>query len=86
MPGGYNAEAIDIWAEGVRFPAVKLYDRGVERRDITYLLKVNNRTPTFIGDLRAQVGAAQLGVKRLKEMIARYGVPAVKAAVDHSIT
>ncbi len=85
MPGGYNAEAIDIWAEGVRFPALKLYDRGAERRDLTYLLKVNNRTPTFIGDLRAQVGAAQLGVKRLKQIIARYGVPAVKAAVDHSI-
>ena len=85
MPGGYNAEAIDIWAEGVRFPAVKLYDRGVERRDITYMMRVNNRTPTFIGDLRAQVGAAQLGVRRLKELIQRYGVGAVRAAVDHSI-
>jgi N-methylhydantoinase B len=85
MPGGYNAEAIDIWAEGVRFPAVKLYDRGVERRDIMYLLQVNNRTPTFMGDLRAQVGAAQLGVKRLKSIIDRYGVDAMRAAVDHSI-
>jgi N-methylhydantoinase B len=85
MPGGYNAEAIDIWAEGVRFPAVKLYDRGVERRDITYLLKVNNRTPTFIGDLRAQVGAAQLGARRLAEIVGRYGVEAVQAACRHSI-
>jgi len=85
MPGGYNAEAVDIWAEGVRFPAVKLFDRGRERRDVTYLLRVNNRTPTFVGDLRAQVGAAQLGVKRLKDVIARYGVAAVRAAVDHSI-
>jgi len=85
MPGGYNAEAIDIWAEGVRFPAVKLYDRGVERRDITYMMKVNNRTPTFLGDLRAQVGAAQLGVRRLKQIIERHGLPEVKAAVDHSI-
>jgi N-methylhydantoinase B len=85
MPGGYNAEAIDIWAEGVRFPAVKLYDRGVERRDVTYMMKVNNRTPTFIGDLRAQVGAAQLGVRRLKEIIERHGRENVKAAVDHSI-
>ncbi|MGH0032274.1 MAG: hydantoinase B/oxoprolinase family protein [Myxococcota bacterium] len=85
MPGGYNAEAIDIWAEGVRFPAVKLYDRGVERRDVTYMMQVNNRTPTFVGDLRAQVGAAQLGVRRLKEIVARHGVADVKAAVDHSI-
>jgi N-methylhydantoinase B len=85
MPGGYNAEAIDIWAEGVRFPVVKLYDRGVERRDITYLMKVNNRTPTFIGDLRAQVGAAQLGARRLTEIVGRYGVEAVRAACRHSI-
>src|SRR6059036_2229435 len=85
MPGGYNAEAIDIWAEGVRFPAVKLYDRGVERRDITYFMKVNNRTPTFIGDLRSQVGAAQLGAKRLAEIVERYGAEAVQAACRHSI-
>jgi N-methylhydantoinase B len=85
MPGGYNAEAIDIWAEGVRFPAVKVVDRGRERRDVLYMMKVNNRTPTFIGDLRAQIGAAQIGVRRLKEIIARHGVEAVRHAVDHAI-
>jgi N-methylhydantoinase B len=85
MPGGYNAEALDIWAEGVRYPAVKLYDRGVERRDVTYMMKVNNRTPTFVGDLRAQVGAAQLGVRRLSEIVERFGLDAVRASVEHSI-
>ncbi len=85
MPGGYNAEAIDIWAEGVRFPAIKVYDKGVERRDIMYMLRTNNRTPSFIGDIRAQIGAAQLGAKRLGEIIARYGVAGVRGAVDHSI-
>jgi N-methylhydantoinase B len=85
VPGGYNAEALDIWAEGVRFPAVKVFDRGVERRDVLYMMKVNNRTPTFIGDIRAQIGAAQLGAKRLAEIIDRYGVGAVRGAADHSI-
>src|SRR5512134_1707164 len=85
MPGGYNAEALDIWAEGVRFPAVKVHDRGRERRDVVYMMAVNNRTPTFLGDLRAQIGAAQLGVRRLREIVARWGVPTVRAAVDHSI-
>ncbi len=61
MPGGYNVDAHDIWAEGVRFPALKIFEKGVERRDVTYFMRVNNRTPTFIGDLRAQIGAAQLG-------------------------
>ncbi len=85
MPGGYNAEAIDIWAEGVRFPAVKVYERGEERRDVLYMMKVNNRTPSFMGDLRAQIGAAQIGVRRLGEIVERYGADAVRGAVDHSI-
>jgi len=85
MPGGYNVEALDIWAEGVRFPAVKVYERGVERRDISYFMKVNNRTPTFMGDLRAQVGAAQLGVRRLKDVLAKFGPETVGAAVEHMI-
>jgi len=85
MPGGYNVEALDIWAEGVRFPAVKVFDRGVERRDVIYMMAANNRTPSFVGDLRAQVGAAQLGARHLAELVERFGVDAVKAAVDHSI-
>ncbi len=85
MPGGYNADALDIWAEGVRFPVLKLYERGVERRDLVYFMKVNNRTPTFLGDLRAQVGAAQLGVRRLKEVLARWGTATVLDAVEYMI-
>jgi N-methylhydantoinase B len=80
-PGGYNVNAPDIWAEGVRFPAVKILERGEKRRDVEYMMAANNRTPTFLGDLRAQVGAAQLGVQRLKEVLARFGTPAVEAAV-----
>jgi N-methylhydantoinase B len=85
MPGGYNVDARDIWAEGVRFPAVKIFEKGVERKDITYFMKVNNRTPTFVGDLRAQVGAAQLGARRLKDVIARHGVAAVRGAAQYMI-
>lgn len=85
MPGGYNVDARDIWAEGVRFPAVKVYERGVERRDVVYMMQVNNRTPTFIGDLRAQIGAAQLGVRRLQELLHRYGTATVRRAVDSLI-
>src|SRR6058998_102754 len=85
MPGGYNADAPDIWAEGVRFPALKLWERGVERRDLTYFMRVNSRTPTFAGDLRAQVGAAQLGVRRLQEVLARHGTATVRRAVEDMI-
>ena len=66
-PGGYNVTANDIWGEGVRFPAVKIYEKGVERKDITYFMKVNNRTPTFLGDLRAR-SAPPNSAHRLSEI------------------
>jgi N-methylhydantoinase B len=85
VPGGYNITANDIWGEGVRWPVVKVVDRGVERRDVLYALQVNNRIPSYIGDLRAQIGSAQLGARRLGEIIDRYGATTVEASVDAMI-
>ena len=47
VPGGYNVTATDIWGEGVRWPVVKVIDRGVERRDVLYALQANNRIPSL---------------------------------------
>ncbi|HEX7096107.1 MAG TPA: hydantoinase B/oxoprolinase family protein, partial [Acidimicrobiales bacterium] len=85
VPGGYNVTAGDIWGEGVRWPAVKVIDRGVERRDVLYALQANHRLPDYIGDLRAQIGAAQLGARRLGEIIDRYGAVSVEESVDYMI-
>jgi N-methylhydantoinase B len=85
VPGGYNVTATDIWGEGARWPAVKVIDRGVERRDVLYAMQANNRLPDYIGDLRAQIGAAQLAVRRLGEVIGRYGTDTVAASVDAMI-
>ncbi|MGH9015759.1 MAG: hydantoinase B/oxoprolinase family protein [Acidimicrobiia bacterium] len=85
VPGGYNVTAGDIWGEGARWPAVKVIDRGVERRDVLYAMQANNRLPDYIGDLRAQIGAAQLAAKRLGEMLDRYGAATVEEAVDYMI-
>src|SRR5947199_9587919 len=73
VPGGYNVTANDIWGEGARWPFVKVIDRGVERRDVLYALQANNRLPDYIGDLRAQIGAAALAAIRLGDIIDRYG-------------
>src|SRR6185295_12040334 len=85
VPGGYNVTANDIWGEGVRWPVVKVVDRGVERRDVMYALQINNRIPSYIGDLHAQIGSAQLGVKHLSEIIERYGAATVEGSVDAMI-
>ena len=85
VPGGYNVTANDIWGEGVRWPVVKVVDRGEERRDILYALQANNRLPDYIGDLRAQIGAAQLAAIRLGDIIDRYGTRTVEESVDYMI-
>src|SRR3954468_15679442 len=85
VPGGYNVTASDIWGEGVRWPVVKVIDRGIERRDVLYALQANNRIPDYIRDLHAQIGAAQLGVQRLSEMLDHHGTPRVEEAVDYMI-
>jgi N-methylhydantoinase B len=85
VPGGYNVTANDIWGEGVRWPVVKVVDRGEERRDVLYALQANNRIPDYIGDLRAQIGAAQLAVKRLGTLLDRFGTGIVEQSVDHMI-
>src|SRR5947199_4702166 len=81
VPGGYNVTAADIWGEGVRWPVVKVIDRGVERRDVLYALQVNNRIPSYIGDLRAQIGAAQLATQRLGVIVERCGATAVEKSL-----
>ncbi len=85
VPGGYNVTANDVWGEGVRWPAIKVIDRGVERRDVLYALAANNRIPDYIGDLRAQIGAAQLACGRLGELLDRWTVPVVEESIDYMI-
>jgi N-methylhydantoinase B len=85
LAGGYNVYAKDIWSEGTRYPLLKIIEAGRERRDVVLTMRANNRLPGFIGDLRAQVGAAQLGAARLGEVIATYGADTVRAAVDWTI-
>src|SRR5436305_5570721 len=85
VPGGYNVTANDIWGEGVRWPVVKVIDRGVERRDVLYALQANNRLPDYIGDLRAQIGAAQIAALRLGDIVDRYSTRTIEAAVDSMI-
>jgi N-methylhydantoinase B len=85
VPGGYNVTANDLWGEGVRWPVLKVVDQGRERRDVLYALAANNRLPDYLGDIRAQIGAAQLAAARLGELLDRWGAPTVEQSVDYMI-
>src|SRR4051812_38567153 len=81
--GGSPAAATDIYCEGLRIPTVRLYRAGEVNQDVMDLFLLNCRVPhERQGDLRAQVGACQGGLKRLDELFAKYGVDAVMTAKE----
>lgn len=81
-PGSVSPAASDIWQEGLRLPAVKLFENGDPIAPLMAVLKANSRTPEYLeGDLWAGIAAARIGEKRLQEMARKYGVDTVLEAI-----
>lgn len=86
VPGGYNPGATDIWQEGLRLPPIRIFDRGRPRADILRMLEINNREPTFLGDLHAMMGSVRVGERSLAELLGRYGLQTIRGAVEAAIS
>jgi N-methylhydantoinase B len=83
VPGSYNMNAREIYAEGLRIPPIKLVDRGVMRDDILGLILANLRTnENQAGDIRAQLGAVGVAERRLLALCRKYGLPTIEGATD----
>ena len=67
-------EAIDAYAEGLQFKAIKVYDRGVKNEMVWQIVRDNIRASDLVvGDMDAQVAAARIGAERMAELVERYG-------------
>jgi N-methylhydantoinase B len=83
VPGGFSAKATEVEQEGLRLPPVKLFKRGIMDREIYAIICSNIRVADQrIGDIKAQASALKVGAQRLRELIARHGVPNVQAAIQ----
>lgn len=82
VPAGYNPDAKEIYAEGLRIPPVKLWDKGQRREDVINLLHSNMRSRRDQeGDLNAQYGACRVGERNLLNLLDKYGLETVQAAI-----
>lgn len=82
VPAGYNPDAKEIYAEGLRIPPVKLWDKGQRREDVINLLLTNMRARRDQeGDLNAQYGACRVGERNLLALLDKYGVEQVQACI-----
>ena len=75
VPGGVAGGLTEIYQEGLRIPFVKLYRAGKEDEQIFNFISANIRIPEkTIEDFRAQAATTFVGVKRVKELVQKYGV------------
>jgi N-methylhydantoinase B len=83
VPGGMPTISTEIFQEGIRIPPVKLRKRGVVDEEIMGIITTNVRTNyETIGDFQAQLAANNVGERRIKEIITKYGADMVRFYMD----
>ncbi len=83
VPGNYNPGARDAFQEAFVLPPVRLARAGEVNADIVDILMRNTRLPLSAeGDLAGQMGALDLGVRRMDELLDAYAPATVAAAFD----
>ncbi len=83
VAGGYNPRATEIWQESLRITPVKLYEKGVKRRDVWDLVFGNIRFPIVMEDIQAAMGGCAVGERELLKLYKRYGQPRFEAHLRH---
>ncbi|WP_087719296.1 hydantoinase B/oxoprolinase family protein [Salinicola salarius] len=76
----------DVYAEGMLFAGLKLYEKGVKNEGLEKMITANSRAAQqLMRDIEAQVASAQLGVKRFKQLLDKYGKDRTFTAIDQLI-
>ena len=83
VPAGYNPNAKEIYAECLRIPPVKIWDKGKPRNDVLNMIFTNMRARRDQeGDFNALIGACQVGERNLLAMIDKYGQKTVDICIN----
>jgi N-methylhydantoinase B len=76
VPGSAACDNTEIFQEGLRIPALKLYERGHANETIFQILEKNVRIPVvMLGDLEASIAACRSGEEGLLRLADQYGAP-----------
>jgi len=74
-------DALDAYAEGLQFKAIKVYECGRKIEPVWQLLRDNIRVSDLVvGDMEAQIAAARIGAERLQDLVRQYGLETFQAA------
>jgi N-methylhydantoinase B len=74
-------DAVDTYAEGLQFKAIKVYDEGRKNEAVWHILRANIRAQELVvGDMEAQIESARIGAARFLELVGHHGLAATTAA------
>jgi N-methylhydantoinase B len=80
-PGSISSDATDIFQEGIIIPPTKLIDAGTVNEAALEIFHRNSRYPEQSrGDTSALMAAVDLGVRRVSELLQRFGAEVMAAA------
>ena len=76
-------DATEIYQEALRLPPIRLYRAGELQNEILEVVLLNVRdSDNREGDIRAQVGSVEVGIRRMQELMERYGVDTLRLAME----
>src|SRR3984957_13287840 len=89
VPGSNASDSTEIYAEGLRIPPLKLYERGKPNATLFRIIDRNVRLPNrVLGDIRSQLAACEIAARGMVDLLARYGADGVRelmnATMDYS--
>ncbi len=89
VPGSNASDSTEIYAEGLRIPPLKLYEKGQPNSTLFRMIERNVRLPGRVfGDLRSQLAACEIAARGMSDLVARYGADGVTelmvAMMDYS--
>ncbi len=80
VPGSNASDSTEIYAEGLRIPPLKLYERGRPNETLHRIIEKNVRVPNrVLGDLRSQLAACEIAARGMADVVAQYGADGVRA-------
>jgi N-methylhydantoinase B len=80
-PGSISSDATDIFQEGIIIPPIKLIDAGRVNEGALEIFHRNSRYPAQSrGDTCALMAAVDLGVRRVRELLQRFGPEVIARA------
>jgi N-methylhydantoinase B len=89
VPGSNASDSTEIYAEGLRIPPLKLYERGKPNTTLFRMIDRNVRVPgRVLGDIRSQLAACEIAARGMTDLVARYDaervVTLMNATMDYS--